>query len=351
MWVIEQTAGIITAAIIFFIPALRSLYLAPPLSLTIPRFNKTREAVFDSAKGIAILAVILIHVGSFLKKDATAAELPFVFGINNLLRFAVPWFLIASGALLDPLLAKQRVPRWYAKRLFAIGIPYLMATAAIAIGTGDTISEFLKNVITGRAAVPYYFIIVIVQCYALYPFLNAIRHKRFFLPAAFAVTFISFLLPETWHVRGFPLVFQYLFFFCYGMHIRSFALGAKQNMDGKHWRIILLISVIVMLFFPAYYYNVSLFYSVALFQLLLRASSPHRFFCFIGERSLWIFLTHLFLVQLAVAGVRTLSLPFLPSFFLAGLFALPASVAIGIFFSRFSKQIALPAPSGRGQKH
>ena len=350
MWKSEQVAALVTTLIVVGITQFRSLYFFKPIPYTIHRLASQREGFFDAVKGVAIVAVIVIHVVSAYKNMLVTNVPLFIFAINNMLRFAIPWFLIASGALLDPgLSGKKQTLVWYRRRLAAIGIPYALCTFVIALVSHSSLTTFTRNLITGRAAIPYYFVPVLFQCYALYPLLNRFRDKKFFLPAIFSMTLLSFLIQDTWHIGKFSTVFQYLFFFCYGMSLRSMFLQPKKTPGHlTAWVGIAFIALMSMAAFPGYYYNVSLFYSVALLQIffsakhVLESNLPSfRLLRTIGQKSLWIFLTHIFVVQATVLLIHTQKLPVLASLLMAVIIAAPISIFIGFFFSRVARYIAL----------
>ncbi len=141
-----------------------------------------RVPFFDFAKGIAITAVILIHVAfllAYFSDDLPLSFLSWNEGINRAMRFAIPVFFISSGALLFLQNFKiETLKGFYLPKIKRLVIPYVafsfFATFATSKGSfilSDYITTALKDLLTGGALVPYWFIPVLFQLYLLYPLL------------------------------------------------------------------------------------------------------------------------------------------------------------------------------------
>ncbi|MGM0629397.1 MAG: acyltransferase family protein, partial [Patescibacteria group bacterium] len=90
---------------------------------------KVRKGFFDFSKGIAILAVIIIHtvfIMNAFSEDLSVYSLQWNEGINRVMRFAIPVFFISSGALLFLTgLDKESLKDFYLPKIKRIFIPYV----------------------------------------------------------------------------------------------------------------------------------------------------------------------------------------------------------------------------------
>lgn len=303
----EQLSIVFLAAIILLIPSLRKIFFAVTREGGFPASEPhERNQRLDAAKAIAMAAVIIVH-GAYFFTTQEPETLPAAVRItNNLFRFAVPWFLIATGIVLPAQLATRRdIFRFWGRRFLRVGIPYLGMTMLIASSSREDALTTLQWIATGKALLPYYYILVLLQCYLLYPLLVRIRNEAWFLPSAFLLSFASFLIPSTWYAMGFPTVWQYLFFFCFGMSIRGSVLSEEPLMPTAHiaWGWIALLGGAMLIALPTQTYNASFFYGTALLRLFL--ALPTRFFAArfssflarLGTTTLFTYFTHLFVVS------------------------------------------------------
>src|SRR3569833_1192392 len=136
--------------------------------------EKQRETWPDIYRGIAIIAVVLIHATGHAKSQISQGAWSWfaVAAVNRALQFAVPAFLLACAYLIGSSLAKEsgRPGALMWRRLKSIGLPYLLASMAGAVvdmhaGRSISIMHFVKELILCRASFHLYFIALIVQLY------------------------------------------------------------------------------------------------------------------------------------------------------------------------------------------
>jgi len=269
---------------------------------------KNRIAFFDFIKGLAILAVIFIHVGYFnVFFPIAQPQLFFLYLTNNIARFAIPIFLICSGILLNPLTDSRQIKEFYTRKIWRIFLPYGLCTLAYALYFSSNVPEFFYNLISGRAVLPYYFIIVLIALYLLYPLLDKLRSEKYFLPACFAISLVSYFIPQIRAVYGTPLFLEFLFFFAYGLVSRQRFLNyQKDKQEACLWLATILFYLAIILIRPGYYYNTQLFYGLAIFNLLFycqkmltRNKFIFKLVSAFGKNSLWVYLLHFPLVYLS----------------------------------------------------
>ncbi len=261
---------------------------------------KERLVFFDILKGLAILAVIWIHVTFFFKHtEGLINNNNFINIANNLARFAISFFFICSGILLNPL-KKSEWKNFYKRKVARIFVPYFLVSSFLFLAYPVSLKEFFLQLVRGEAAIPFYFVIVLLQMYLLYPLLQKWRYKKWFLSGSFFVSLIYFVSPIPEQPLDFPIFLPFLFLFCYGMYFRDRFLDYKANKDELFiWLMIIMADIILMVVGQDYYYNQRYFYGPALFNVLFffRTSIVKQrwlsktFFAF-GKNSLWVYLVH-----------------------------------------------------------
>jgi hypothetical protein len=234
--------------------------------------------------------------------------------INNIFRFAIPVFLFISGLLLNPFIWNRgAILYFYGSKIIRIAIPYIMLSIILwKVGySGD--SNLPKLLISGEAAIPFYFIPVLFQLYLLYPLLDYIRNRspKYLLIGALIISLISFLIPDTWYIWGIPLCGQYLIFFIYGMVRKNIFTEAPSSIWRELIWIYLGLQALIIILLPYLnlsetivkslsFYNVQIFFGFAVIFTLwnyVHKSSPmskilQNIFTPLGRISLWIFLFH-----------------------------------------------------------
>lgn len=195
-----------------------------------------RLSQIDSIRAIAILSVVMIHVSG-----AYAAGSSIAFYFNQLVRYAVPIFIILSGFSLyyaDLNRAQDPCLIFYGKRLKKIFIPYVVWSLLFLLyfwataGKSVSLLSIPKILLYGQASYHLYFIIIIMQLYLLYPLLRML-FKRF-AGIITAITFIITIYYQTQiylsalkihlpvvHVifDDYMVIFTWAFYFTLGMYL------------------------------------------------------------------------------------------------------------------------------------
>ncbi|MBF0362905.1 MAG: acyltransferase [Oligoflexia bacterium] len=274
------------------------------------KVQSERFFFYDFLKGIGILAVVAIHITYVYKDELSYYNTENIYYYinnisNNILRFTIPFFLLISGILLKPFNMQwkwKEVYDFYVKKFLRLIPPYILCV--LVIHWDKPAEEILNLGITGKAEVPFYFMLVLFQCYFFYPVLMYLRkYASVTIYILLIISMISAIFPVFWDIDDFPLFLKYIFFFAYGAYSREYFLNYNnEKVRGKDfwiWVGLLGYYLIYILLSSHYYYNTRFFFGLALFHLvfyyqdvILKVKLFNKFFAFIGKFSLWIFLTH-----------------------------------------------------------
>ena len=176
--------------------------------------------------------VVLIHLGHTPLAGLSASHPGFVaaFAVNKLLSFAVPAFLFLSGHKLFARYgnAPLSIGRFYLGRLKKIVLPYLCAVAVYFMyfyAKGWVLlADLPEYILLGTLAAHFYYIVIAVQLYLLFPLLRLCVARRPYL--ALGVSFLVTLLLQQTN----PFAYADRFF---GSYLFYFILGAVFARD--HW--------------------------------------------------------------------------------------------------------------------
>lgn len=289
---------------------------------------------FDIIRVTAAFAVIAIHITAGY---VTATSL--AFALNQLVRFAVPLFIIISGFLLYYQDSRKNIfslSNFYLKRFSRIIWPYLIWTiiyfiigiilSGVYLNWWNALAQIARHLLWGTACYHLYFMVIVFQLYLLYPFLRTCMQKwpQIILIIALVLTVFSqtllyfdmmniVVLPrqyQSFYLVAFPV---WIFYFVLGMYIALYHEQIQIRLSGWFWPIIILWCFsLVLLFIDSRLtgtYATSMrpsviFYTVATYFLLYGLS--HRLHTRVGswlswlsQQSFLIFLMHpLFLTGL-----------------------------------------------------
>lgn len=189
-----------------------------------------RITYFDFLRGIAILMVVGIHTfptSSFESVDGNIAII-----VRQILNCAVPIFLAISGFFLvkkDLQSSKTRVAFWR-KQIPSVYVPCLLWSLPLFVlalweGEYSLWLNIARLLFCGFSI--YYFVILIMQCYVLLPYIQKLRRGVTLCISAFlALVYVAlciyilnikgYRLPTTLYGGPFPLLIIY---FVLGMYL------------------------------------------------------------------------------------------------------------------------------------
>lgn len=154
--------------------------------------SRQRNAHWDNAKGLAIIAVVGIHATT-LASSFPPESVNFNFSVilRQFIDFAVPLFLAIAGyfAGLKPLGSRIEFLRNRAARILP---PYVFWTAIylLVFRPGDLLSPaaVIRHLATGTGVIIGYFVVVLSQMIVLTPLIDAIRSKSAQIAAMILLT-------------------------------------------------------------------------------------------------------------------------------------------------------------------
>ncbi len=146
----------------------------------------------DMMRGLAAIAVIMIHVTAapLVESCWQGSSTIFYLTLNMAARFAVPVFIMLSGAGLE--LANRQNEGYLSyirRRLSKIAPAYILwsvvysfiwdkETEMLSIGQKVTLSSIVSDLVTGRSCIHLYFVPLIIQFYLLFPFIRKVLKTK-----------------------------------------------------------------------------------------------------------------------------------------------------------------------------
>jgi len=303
MYLPEAFSLILFLLIILLVPAWRKFYFFPNNQGEKELRKGKRIEYYDFLKGLAIFAVVIIHMAWFYAHLKPDFEYNYFFVlVNALTRFAIGVFFICSGLLLGPWEEVNGKAKFFSRKVSRIFFPYFLVMLLMGLYFKSSILGFVYMLLNGTALVPYYFVTVLLQLYLVYPLVSKYRRSKYFLSISFVISFVSTVVLGGVTIFGAWLFTNFFFFFAYGMHMRDFFLGEGKfgRKEMKFWFWVLVMYFLFVIFLPSFYYNARFFYALAVFNILYfyrRKIKKHfiSFYEFLiktGRVSLWIFLIH-----------------------------------------------------------
>jgi surface polysaccharide O-acyltransferase-like enzyme len=169
----------------------------------------------QTLKGVAIIPVVVIHFLAYLPGIYTVSQWHLLFtAIDQLGRYCVPLFLLLSGYGLalryrneEPALLaffKQRVWKLIPLYLLWSVVSYVLLSIVPAWQTSGIAQPLWFQLLTGSADYQLYFVILIFQLYAVFPFCLKLvkKYPNFTLLMAFLVQLVLFVLYRRFELPG-----------------------------------------------------------------------------------------------------------------------------------------------------
>lgn len=196
----------------------------------------------NTLKGLAILAVILVHVLAYLPGIYHGSQQSFWVGIDQLARFCVPAFLLVSGYGLAHKYSDQplRYSSFIFDRVIKLLPLYLLWSIAsmiiIALVPAWSFANQAANpvlqILFGQADYQLYFVPILVQLYVLFPLLWHYRkHPHLLLLSTLLIQSAAYLiyplLAQNNERLEYVLAFSWIGYFTLGLYLRLVDIPTK----------------------------------------------------------------------------------------------------------------------------
>jgi len=250
-----------------------------------------RKQYLDYLRTIAIFSVITIHVTAFFyHRDQDVGSIGWWLAniLNSLSRFAVPLFVMISGALL--LRKPVKTGEFYRKKSFRLFPPIIFWTVfyiILKLFQGDTVQDVLWFIkvslfVEGQSAVHLWYLTMFVCLMAFAPFINKFVHGNKPTPLDFKllllVAFMFFILNQVAIIAEDVLNLSIVWFKSFPWFVAYFILGyyLDQFFDKKVIKNRFIILSLVCLFSIGIYLNYYLFITQNILRdsLILGSTGP-----------------------------------------------------------------------------
>lgn len=215
---------------------------------------KERIKSIDSLRGLAILAVVLIHTTTRTLEASgfNITGFSWTLFLNQISRFAVPLFFLISGLVLE-LSYKEGTSYWsFIKRRFSkIFIPYIFwSIFYYLLIYNQNHDSLVKVILTGNASYQLYFIPALCIFYLIFPLLHKIYK---FISNKFVLSLILlsqiFFLSKDYFVKEFdfpdPVHIAILAYFLFIVGIISARNLDKIKIFVKRFNVIILLFTVL----------------------------------------------------------------------------------------------------------
>ena len=250
--------------------------------------NQQHQIVgFHYIRAIAYIAIVLLHVtyaASLQYRNSISTQAYTITSmITNLMMWAVPCFIMVTGALLlnpnhEVTLAK--IYRKYMKKVFIALIAFVFVYCffdMIVAGEGVSLNGFMKGFVqffTGTSWSPLWYLYILIGLYALLPLYSRITQAATYKELQYGII-VGFIV-----LSLFPLTALFNIKLNFTIHITSiypfylflgYALYNDIIKNNKKTNIIIFIVSIVLIIGVVYY---RWMHNVETFNLLLSYASP-----------------------------------------------------------------------------
>ncbi len=228
----------------------------------------------DLFNAIACLAVILIHVLSLgiTALDRTSWQFSVIYFPWKLSAFVVPAFLFSGAVKMAAAMEQDRpssYPSYILRRFCKIFLPYVIFyvvyyIALALIGYLEPSTDgFVKQLFLGNLSSHFYYVIIVMQFYLLYPVWRAvISHIKWYvgLPISAMISLAMLKMPSLLSLFGIDFLYTdrifptYIFFWALGLYVGKH-YGILREVLKKSTRYIIPASLFVILFVSVTYYQ------------------------------------------------------------------------------------------------
>lgn len=149
--------------------------------------NKQKKQLWQIVRGICIICVVMIHCPDASEYGIKSMEFWSWMAIRQIIDFAVAVFIFMSGFFVNVDLCENNYLSYVKSRVGRLLVPYIiwslfytMIKLLTDISKSESVEliKIILRLLTGRAAKPFYYIIVLLQLMILTPYLIKIIKKN-----------------------------------------------------------------------------------------------------------------------------------------------------------------------------
>lgn len=241
----------------------------------------THDDYFQSIRGLCIICVVLIHCATGITwKNHTTLNFNYDYWLvlRQFINFPIAIFIFLSAYFINIEQASKKPLLFLSNRLQRLLIPYLIWSIfyftinAISNGTLPKINDVLLDVLTGRAAGPFYFIIVLVQLTLIAPLIVHNISKKWFNVMCCIITPLYLILIYIFNFKTkqqMPyyetFIFPWFLFYFAGLYIKINNFVINKGLTSYN-------GIMVPILFLAFSLSASIFEGYALMSLGLSES-------------------------------------------------------------------------------
>ena len=139
----------------------------------------TKNRYWQIVRGLAIIAVVFIHCRSI--SNCYQDSIYYLF-MRNIINFPVPVFFFLAGYFCK--FKKEKEKEWIQNRLLKLIVPYLIWSFVYEVfyglknGWETSILYYCQELLLGRAATPFYYVIVLIYFTLITPMLVSCCQKK-----------------------------------------------------------------------------------------------------------------------------------------------------------------------------
>lgn len=221
-------------------------------------------------RGIAMLAVVLIHISvvGYRAVDITSSSYPIYMFMNRFFRFGTPTFIFITGLVMFYGYYYKQINGAFLKkfvksRLLFIFVPYLvwalfykvyriLAIPNLPYTTKEFWVAFFEKVLHGTSFYHFYFFIVLIQLYLMFPVLLYMAQKwkwfRYSLPLIGLVVQVGMYVSNyywKWMPSSGSFFASFFLYFCLGAFIGIYFEQITTFLKKKYVVAMTLVMVII----------------------------------------------------------------------------------------------------------
>lgn len=287
-----------------------------------------KSQYWQIVRGVCILAVIMIHCPTgqnYTELDYTVWIIP-----RQFINFPVAIFVFMAGYFMTPEKTQGDYKIFLFKRGVRLLLPYLVWSCIYLLKTavfdGITLRHIVYALICGKAATPFYYIVVMIQLTIITPWLVRNRKKWMYLvtPTYLVIIYIYNIATGTVPLFYETLFPAWFFFYLFGMDCRSGNIGKWRERVNIIWVAIALCASITEVFilkgigctdgfvtsqikFGSFMYTAAL----VLWLLKKKAESRRNILSITGDYSYGIFYCHMLILWIVRKAIELTGLNYI----------------------------------------